>query len=97
MSKMMSLGVALAIALVWGMPSASAMNLGVTLHAAPNESDVVLVAQKQKRGKSKRQQLNLSEEHKQKIRETVPREYHQYLPKSITGGTGATPAAAGAR
>ena len=33
--------------------------------------------------------FKLSDEHKQKIREAVPREYQQYLPSSITGGGGA--------
>jgi len=34
----------------------------------------------------KKRQMNISAEHKQKIREMVPAEYQQYLPKSITGG-----------
>src|SRR4030095_4985246 len=95
MSKTMSLGLALAIALAWAMPAAAAMSQDATLSAALNQSDIVFAAQKQRR-KGRRQQLNLSQEHKQKIRETVPAEYHQYLPKSITGGRAGGAQGAGA-
>jgi hypothetical protein len=96
MKKTMSLALALAFGLTWQIPSAGAMSPGATLGTL-SQSDIVSIVQKQRRGKGKRQQMNLSQEHKQKIRETVPAEYHQYLPKSITGGTPAASGAAGAR
>ena len=97
MNKTMSLALALAFALAWKMPSAGAMSPSATLSGAVSQSDIVSVVQKQRRSKSKREQIKLSDEHKQKIRETVPREYHQYLPKSITGSTPAATGAAGVR
>jgi len=75
------------------MPAVAAVSQGAALSPALIENGIVLVAEKQKRIRLKRQKLNLSQEHKQKIREIVPAEYHQYLPKSITGST---PGGAGA-
>ena len=99
MSKTLLLGLALAGTVAWGMPAAAALvGQSAALSPAMTESGIVLVAQKQQRIRLKRQKLNLSPEHKRKIREVVPAEYHQYLPKSITGGAPAPAArAAGTR
>jgi hypothetical protein len=68
------------------------MSQGRDVSPALNHSDIVFVAEKQKRSKAKRQRLNISQEHKQRIREKVRAEYHQYLPRGITGAPRATPA-----
>jgi hypothetical protein len=58
------------------------MSQGRDVSPALNHSDIVFVAEKQKRSKAKRQRLNISQEHKQRIREKVRAEYHQYLPRA---------------
>src|SRR5262245_44804670 len=37
-----------------------------------------------RRAKSKSKNINISQEHKDKIKQNIPAEYHQYLPKEIT-------------
>jgi hypothetical protein len=58
------------------------MSQGRDVSPALNHSDIVFVAEKQKRSKAKRQRLNISQEHKQRIREKVRAECHQYLPRA---------------
>jgi len=98
MDKTMSCGMAalavLAVAFAHGT-EAAAMSRPAGLSQASTAGDVVLVAQK-RQGKGKRSQVKISEEHRQKIKEIVPQEYHQYLPSSVTGG-GQGGAAGGAR
>jgi hypothetical protein len=84
-----------------GTSPANAIGAGAGLRQALVETDLVLVQdprlqdprqqqrrKKQARKKRSGQSIKISDEHKQKIRETVPQEYHQYLPKNIRG-TGA--------
>jgi hypothetical protein len=102
MSKTMSCCLAAsaiaAALLAFGSSPASALTRGAALTEALAGTDVVLVqqrraqqrqAQQRRAGRSSRQggkQLKLSDEHKQKVRENIPREYHQYLPSGL-GGT----------
>jgi hypothetical protein len=86
MSRALAAAAVLAVAYALGTGPAAAMDKGTALTRALADDDFVPVAQR-RRGKAKRgQSLNISQEHKQKIRQNVPAEYHQYLPKSITGG-----------
>ena len=99
MSKTVSRGLAaaalLAASCACGPASAGAMNQGATLARATGDGDLVQIEQRRRGTKKRGQQVNVSREHKQKIMENVPREYHQYLPKSVTGG-GAGAGGAGA-
>jgi hypothetical protein len=101
MSKTMSCGLvasALSAALLsFGASPAGALTRAAALTEALAATDVVLV-QQQAQGRraqqrraarsSKKGQLKLSDDHKQKIRQHVPAEYHQYIP-GMSGGAGA--------
>jgi hypothetical protein len=105
MSKTMSCGLAasaLAAALLsFGASPAGALTRAAALTEALAATDVVLVQQQAqgRRAQQRRQarsskggnKLKLSDDHKQKIRQHVPAEYHQYIPGMSGGGAGGVP------
>jgi Kef-type K+ transport system membrane component KefB len=86
MSKTMSWVVAaaavFAAGFAFGTGSAGATVQGAALSRALIDSDTVILAQasEQKKKKKKRRGVTISQEHRKKIRETVPQEYQRYLP-----------------
>jgi hypothetical protein len=86
MSKTMSWVVAagglLAGPVAVGKGPAGATVQGAALSRALIDSDTVFLAQasEQKKKKKKKRGVTISQEHRKKIRETVPQEYQRYLP-----------------
>ena len=86
----------LALVLGFGTTQAVAFAPGAALTQAV-ASDVVLAQTPEQIARAKRQgrnvarragsqakKMNISQEHKDKIKQNIPAEYHQYLPKEIT-------------
>jgi hypothetical protein len=100
MIKTMSCGLAatgvLALVLGFSATEASAFGAGAALTRAV-ETDIVRVQTPEQIERAKRQgrkaarrvgaktkNINISQEHKDKIKQNIPAEYHQYLPKELT-------------
>jgi hypothetical protein len=86
------------LALSFGTTPANAFGASGALTQALT-TDVVLAQTPEQIARAKRQgrkvarragaqskKINISQEHKDQIKQNIPAEYHQYLPKEITGG-----------
>ncbi len=98
MIKTMSCGLAtgvFALVLSFGSTEARAFGAGAALTRAV-ETDIVRVQTPEQIARAKRQgrtaarrvgakakNMNISQEHKDRIKQNIPAEYHQYLPKEL--------------
>ena len=86
----------LALVLGFGATEASAFTAGAALGQTPTESADVLAQTPEQIERAKRQgrkaarrvgakakNMNISQEHKDRIKQNIPAEYHQYLPKEL--------------
>ena len=87
----------LALVLAFSSHKASAFSAGAALGQTPTGSALVLAQTPEQIERAKRQgrkaarrvgakgkNINISQEHKDKIKQNIPAEYHQYLPKELT-------------
>jgi hypothetical protein len=86
----------LALVLAFSSHKASAFSAGAALTRAVEAGTVQVQTPEQiarykqqgrkaaRRAGSKAKNINISQEHKDKIKQNIPAEYHQYLPKELT-------------